>query len=62
MFSELRHVPGGGTVAHQYLPQLEADIRMPWLGTRVPSFHSALEAEDAPYLEQEFHERFDHSI
>jgi hypothetical protein len=59
MFSELRKYRVGFTVAHQYMHQLEPDIRHAVLGNAgtVISFRAG--AEDAPHLEQEFQRRFD---
>jgi hypothetical protein len=49
----------GFTVAHQYLHQLEPDIRHAVLGNAGTIISFRVGAEDAPYLEQEFQERFD---
>jgi type IV secretory pathway TraG/TraD family ATPase VirD4 len=59
MFSELRKYRVGFTVAHQYLHQLEPDIRHAVLGNAGTIISFRVGAEDAPYLEQEFQERFD---
>ncbi len=59
MFSELRKYRVGFTVAHQYLHQLESDIRHAVLGNAGTIISFRVGAEDAPYLEQEFQERFD---
>jgi len=59
MFSELRKYRVGFTVAHQYLNQLEAGIRHAVLGNAGTIISFRVGAEDAPYLEQEFQERFD---
>ena len=59
MFSELRKYRVGFTVAHQYLHQLEPNIRHAVLGNAGTIISFRVGAEDAPYLEQEFQERFD---
>src|SRR5712671_349417 len=59
MFSELRKYRVGFTVAHQYLHQLEPDIRHAVLGNAGTIISFRVGTEDAPYLEQEFQERFD---
>jgi hypothetical protein len=59
MFSELRKYRVGFTVAHQYLHQLEPDIRHAVLGNAGTIISFRVGAEDAPYLEQEFQQRFD---
>jgi type IV secretory pathway TraG/TraD family ATPase VirD4 len=59
MFSELRKYRVGFTVAHQYMHQLEPDIRHAVLGNAGTIISFRVGAEDAPYLEQEFGERFD---
>jgi hypothetical protein len=59
MFSELRKYRVGFTVAHQYLHQLEPDVRHAVLGNTGTIISFRVGAEDAPYLEQEFQERFD---
>jgi hypothetical protein len=59
MFSELRKYRVGFTVAHQYLHQLEPDIRHAVLGNAGTIISFRVGAEDAPYLEQEFQERFE---
>jgi hypothetical protein len=61
MFSELRKYRVGFTVAHQYLHQLEPDILHAVLGNAGTLISFRIGAEDAPYLEQEFQERFDHT-
>ena len=58
MFSELRKYRVGFTVAHQYLHQLEPNIRHAVLGNAGTIISFRVGAEDAPYLEQEFQERF----
>jgi hypothetical protein len=59
MFSELRKYRVAFTVAHQYMNQLEPDIRHAVLGNAGTIISFRVGAEDAPYLEQEFGERFD---
>ena len=59
MFSELRKYRVGFTVAHQYLHQLEPDIRHAVLGNAGTIISFRVGAEDASYIEQEFQERFD---
>jgi type IV secretory pathway TraG/TraD family ATPase VirD4 len=59
MFSELRKYRVGFTVAHQYLHQLEPEIRHAVFGNAGTIISFRVGAEDAPYLEQEFGERFD---
>jgi type IV secretory pathway TraG/TraD family ATPase VirD4 len=59
MFSELRKYRVGFAVAHQYMHQLEPDIRHAVLGNAGTIISFRVGAEDAPYLEQEFGERFD---
>jgi hypothetical protein len=59
MFSELRKYRVGFTVAHQYLHQLEPDIRYAVLGNAGTIVSFRVGAEDAPYIVQEFHERYD---
>src|SRR5215472_4987287 len=54
MFSELRKYRVGFTVAHQYLYQLEPDIRHAVLGNAGTIISFRVGAEDAPYLEHEF--------
>lgn len=59
MLSELRKYRVGFTVAHQYLNQLEPDVRHAVLGNvgTVISFRVGI--EDAPYLAREFHGKFE---
>lgn len=59
MLSELRKYRVGFTVAHQYLNQLEPDVRHAVLGNvgTVISFRVGI--EDTPYLAREFHGKFD---
>src|ERR1051326_7119958 len=59
MFSELRKYRVGFTVAHQYLHQLEEDVRHAVLGNVGTVISFRVGAEDAPYLVREFYERFD---
>jgi type IV secretory pathway TraG/TraD family ATPase VirD4 len=58
MLSELRKYRVGFTIAHQYLHQLEPDIRHAVLGNTGSIISFRVGAEDAPYLVREFHERF----
>jgi type IV secretory pathway TraG/TraD family ATPase VirD4 len=59
MLSELRKYRVGFTVAHQYLHQLEPDIRHAVLGNTGSIISFRVGAEDAPYLVREFSGRFD---
>lgn len=59
MFSELRKYRVGFTVAHQYMHQLEPEIRHAVLGNAATVISFRVGAEDAPYLEREFVERFE---
>lgn len=59
MFSELRKYRVGVTVAHQYLHQLEPDVRHAILGNAGTIISFRVGSEDATYLAQEFQERFD---
>jgi type IV secretory pathway TraG/TraD family ATPase VirD4 len=59
MLSELRKYRVGFAVAHQYMHQLEPDIRHAVLGNVATIISFRVGAEDAPYMTQEFHERFD---
>ncbi len=59
MFSELRKYRVGFTVAHQYLHQLEPDVRHAVLGNAGTTISFRVGAEDAPYLVREFVERFE---
>jgi len=54
MFAELRKYRVGFTVAHQYLHQLEPDVRHAVLGNAGTIISFRVGAEDAPYLEREF--------
>jgi type IV secretory pathway TraG/TraD family ATPase VirD4 len=58
MLSELRKYRVGFTVAHQYLNQLERDVRHAVLGNAGSIISFRVGVEDAPYLVREFHERF----
>jgi hypothetical protein len=58
MFSEMRKYRVGFTVAHQYLHQLEPDVRHAVLGNAGSIISFRVGVEDAPYLVREFHERF----
>ncbi|WFU32389.1 type IV secretion system DNA-binding domain-containing protein [Bradyrhizobium brasilense] len=59
MFSELRKYRVGFTVAHQYLHQLEPDVRHAVLGNAGTIISFRVGSEDATYLAREFRERFD---
>ena len=59
MFSELRKYRVGFTVAHQYMQQLEPEIRHAVLGNAATIISFRVGAEDAPYLEREFVECFE---
>jgi hypothetical protein len=59
MFSELRKYRVGFTVAHQYLHQLDPDIRHAVLGNAGTIISFRVAAEDAPYLEREFNDSVD---
>jgi type IV secretory pathway TraG/TraD family ATPase VirD4 len=59
MLSELRKYRVGFTIAHQYLNQLEPDIRHAVLGNAATVIAFRVGAEDAPYLVREFVERFE---
>jgi type IV secretory pathway TraG/TraD family ATPase VirD4 len=61
MLSEMRKYRVGFTVAHQYLHQLEPDIRHAVLGNAGTLISFRVGAEDAPYLVREFEERFETS-
>jgi type IV secretory pathway TraG/TraD family ATPase VirD4 len=54
MLSEMRKYRLAFTVAHQYLHQLEADVRHAVLGNVGTTISFRLGAEDAPYLAREF--------
>jgi type IV secretory pathway TraG/TraD family ATPase VirD4 len=59
MFAELRKYRVGFTVAHQYLHQLEPDVRHAVLGNAGTIMSFRIGAEDAPYLAREFQSRFE---
>jgi type IV secretory pathway TraG/TraD family ATPase VirD4 len=59
MLSELRKYRVGFTMAHQYLHQLEPDIRHAVLGNAGTMLSFRLGAEDAPFVAREFQARFD---
>jgi hypothetical protein len=59
MLSELRKYRVGFTVAHQYLHQLDPDVRHAVLGNVGSVVSFRVGAEDASYLVREFHERFE---
>jgi Type IV secretion-system coupling protein DNA-binding domain len=58
MFSELRKYRVGFTVAHQYIHQLEPEIRHAILGNAGTLIAFRVGAEDAPILAQELHDQF----
>lgn len=58
MLSELRKYRIGFTIAHQYLHQLEPDVRHAVLGNAGTIISFRVGAEDAPYLAREFQARF----
>src|SRR5437870_82551 len=59
MFSEMRKYRVGFTVAHQYLHQLEPDVRHAVLGNAGTTIAFRVGAEDAPYLVSEFVDEFE---
>jgi hypothetical protein len=59
MLSELRKYRVGFTVAHQYLQQLEPDVRHAILGNAGTIISFRLGVEDASYLGREFQARFE---
>lgn len=59
MLSELRKYRVGFTVAHQYLHQLEPEIRHAVLGNAATIVSFRVGAEDAPFLVREFVEQFE---
>ena len=61
MLSELRKYRVGFTIAHQYMHQLEPDVRHAVLGNVGSIVSFRVGAEDAPYLVREFHEKFAHA-
>lgn len=58
MFSEMRKYRVGFTVAHQYLNQLDPEVRHAVLGNAGSIISFRVGVEDAPYLVREFHNRF----
>jgi type IV secretory pathway TraG/TraD family ATPase VirD4 len=58
MMSELRKYGIGLVLAHQYMNQLEPDIRHAVLGNAATVISFRIGAEDAPYLAREFQPRF----
>jgi len=58
MLAELRKYRVGFTIAHQYLHQLEPDIRHAVLGNAGTLIAFRVGAEDAPYLVREFRDEF----
>src|SRR3984957_20270500 len=59
MLSEMRKYRLGFTVAHQYLHQLEPDVRHAVLGNAGTTVSFRVGVEDAPYLAREFTGVFD---
>jgi hypothetical protein len=59
LLSEMRKYRLGFTVAHQYLHQLEPDVRHAVLGNTGTIISFRIGAEDAPYLSREFADVFD---
>jgi type IV secretory pathway TraG/TraD family ATPase VirD4 len=59
MLSELRKYRVAFTVAHQYLAQLEPDVRHAVLGNTGTIISFRVGGEDAPYLAREFQARFE---
>ncbi len=59
MLSELRKYRVGFTIAHQYMHQLDPDIRHAVLGNAGTIISFRVGAEDAPYLVREFVGQFD---
>lgn len=58
MLAELRKYRVGFTIAHQYLHQLDPEIRHAVLGNAGTLISFRIGAEDAPYLAREFRSRF----
>jgi type IV secretory pathway TraG/TraD family ATPase VirD4 len=58
MLSELRKYRIGFTIAHQYLHQLEPDVRHAVLGNVGSTISFRVGVEDAPYLAREFQSQF----
>jgi type IV secretory pathway TraG/TraD family ATPase VirD4 len=59
MLSELRKYRVGFSIAHQYLHQLEPDIRHAVLGNAGTIISFRIGAEDSPYMVREFAEYVD---
>jgi type IV secretory pathway TraG/TraD family ATPase VirD4 len=59
MLSELRKYRVGFTIGHQYLHQLQPDVRHAVLGNVGTLISFRLGAEDAPYFVREFMDEFD---
>jgi hypothetical protein len=59
MLSELRKYRVGFTIAHQYMHQLEPDVRHAVLGNAGTLISFRVGAEDAPYIARELVGRFD---
>jgi type IV secretory pathway TraG/TraD family ATPase VirD4 len=59
MLSELRKYRIGFTLAHQYLHQLEPDVRHAVLGNAGSIISFRVGVEDVPYLTREFQAKFD---
>lgn len=59
MLGEMRKYRVAFTVAHQFLHQLEPDVRHAVLGNAGTTIAFRVGAEDAPYLAREFNEVFD---
>jgi hypothetical protein len=59
MFSELHKYRVGFTVAHQYMHQLEPEIRHAVLGNAGTLISFRIGAEDAPYVVHELNRQFD---
>jgi hypothetical protein len=59
LFPELRKYHVGLTVAHQYLHQLEPDVRHAVLGNAGSIISFRVGAEDTSYLVREFHQKFE---
>jgi hypothetical protein len=59
MLSELRKYRVAFTIAHQYMHQLDPDIRHAVLGNAGTIISFRVGAEDAPYLAREFAGQFD---
>lgn len=61
MLSEMRKYRLGFVVAHQYMHQLELDVRHAILGNAGTIIAFRVGAEDAPYLTREFNDLFEQS-